>query len=781
MTDDEVLDVSAASTSIQRECTFCGSGGGLCPECAEEEESVMQRKSVGSTVTQLTQGLRGASGDGKDANPLDQTYVDNLEGSGDPLPGSVRTYFEPRFGFDFSRVRVHKDNQAAESAREVNALAYTVGLDVVFGNGEYEPATPYGQRLLAHELVHVVQQTRNREYGNCVTMVSRKNGRGSCTSVIIILPNSVTFIGDRGAISASIVTDLTPGDYTIRYEAGKDKFVIDPWPTEDIVLNVSLTDRSRSEIETYKAYRDSLSGTVASLHVAAASSGSEVSLPGGGESAPIDEIPIDVTYSLVGSPSGFELPPHLARSTLIGGARGLGYLLSPPIRSWYDPLLPLSTRLGPGRAPLGSSGGAWTLERYLGYDVRTGLRPRFPTEGGELALRELTGSSEWFTRYGIRSRDLETLPGLIARMSEGGMDTLAVSEQALLRSFFRAHAEGGLVFASPAMSATSRAGLSGVEGVAPFLREAPYVVRIEVPSSAVADVNAVLGAERSAHLVKEIEVLVTMDARGNVTNVRPNPTSSLGRSTGYLRWGGKAVLVVGIGISAYRIGTASKEELPRVIGEEAGGWTGGLGGAALVAGGCIAFGIASGGIGLFLCGLAGGIAGGIGGSYVGGEIGEHAGSGSPFGSRSFESPIFRCFTGDTQVSLWDGSCKPISEMKIGDEVKSFDEHHKRISTSRVTKVFENPSQDYLKILVEEDVTIKVTPSHKVFANGSWTKAGLLSAGDSLLWYDHSSDQLSPRRVKWIKKERAGPLVYDFSVNPYHTYFAEGVLAHNKLP
>jgi len=65
---------------------------------------------------------------------------------------------EPRFGHDFSQVRVHMDAQAAESARAVNALAYTVGRDMVFGDRQYSPGTSIGYKLLAHELTHVVQQ-----------------------------------------------------------------------------------------------------------------------------------------------------------------------------------------------------------------------------------------------------------------------------------------------------------------------------------------------------------------------------------------------------------------------------------------------------------------------------------------------------------------------------------------------------------------------------------------------------------------------------------------------
>ena len=65
---------------------------------------------------------------------------------------------EPRFGHDFSQVRVHADTKAAESAQSVNALAYTFGHDMVFGRGQYEPGTSEGRKLLGHELAHVVQQ-----------------------------------------------------------------------------------------------------------------------------------------------------------------------------------------------------------------------------------------------------------------------------------------------------------------------------------------------------------------------------------------------------------------------------------------------------------------------------------------------------------------------------------------------------------------------------------------------------------------------------------------------
>jgi hypothetical protein len=89
-----------------------------------------------------------------------------LRSPGQPLDAAGRAFFEPRFGHDFSKVRVHTDTRAAESARAVSALAYTVGRDVVFDAGLYAPECPEGRKLLAHELAHVVQQSSASPYSD---------------------------------------------------------------------------------------------------------------------------------------------------------------------------------------------------------------------------------------------------------------------------------------------------------------------------------------------------------------------------------------------------------------------------------------------------------------------------------------------------------------------------------------------------------------------------------------------------------------------------------------
>ena len=99
--------------------------------------------------------LKSETGKSK-TRDLDQ--IDQVRQSpGQPLGAEVRARMEGSFGRDFSRVRVHTDAHAAESARNFNAIAYTVGTDVVFGAGKFDTETADGQKLLAHELAHVAQ------------------------------------------------------------------------------------------------------------------------------------------------------------------------------------------------------------------------------------------------------------------------------------------------------------------------------------------------------------------------------------------------------------------------------------------------------------------------------------------------------------------------------------------------------------------------------------------------------------------------------------------------
>src|SRR5205807_5303954 len=119
-------------------------------------------------------------------------------GGGQPLDESTRSFMEPRFGHDFSQVRVHTDERAAESARSVNALAYTAGQDVVFGGGQYEPGTNEGKKLLAHELTHVVQQEQS-------TQVAHQDKQAVATQIEVHSPRGVIFRVVEGIAVADIL------------------------------------------------------------------------------------------------------------------------------------------------------------------------------------------------------------------------------------------------------------------------------------------------------------------------------------------------------------------------------------------------------------------------------------------------------------------------------------------------------------------------------------------------------------------------------------------------
>ncbi len=129
----------------------------VCAECDEE----LHRQPIEEEEEELLQA-KEMPGQTPEVNSNVEANINALREGGQPLPESVRNYFEPRFGYDFSQVRVHTDMRAAESARSVNAQAYTVGQNIVFEKGQYSPSAKAGKKLLAHELTHTIQQEANK-------------------------------------------------------------------------------------------------------------------------------------------------------------------------------------------------------------------------------------------------------------------------------------------------------------------------------------------------------------------------------------------------------------------------------------------------------------------------------------------------------------------------------------------------------------------------------------------------------------------------------------------
>lgn len=169
---------------LQRSCACGGPAGisGECPSC--HAAKLMPARLPGAASPAV-------------APPI---VHDVLRSSGRPLDAATRGVMEPRFGRDFGQVRIHTGPVAAESARSVHALAYTVGNQIVFGGGNYAPGTARGDSLLAHELTHVVQQAGARpEYPLRIGPADDHHERAASAAA-----NSLASVGPTSAAPAGV-------------------------------------------------------------------------------------------------------------------------------------------------------------------------------------------------------------------------------------------------------------------------------------------------------------------------------------------------------------------------------------------------------------------------------------------------------------------------------------------------------------------------------------------------------------------------------------------------
>ena len=211
--EEEEKEAQRTPIQIRRMCPACEKEEAqrtpdpvqrMCPECEEEahrqpDESELQRALIpleddneeadeedenggGGGVIQTKRAGR----DPPDASAELATYVQSSRHGGQPLPQAARASFESRFGQNFGGVRVHTGTRASEAAAEINALAFTTGSDIYFGGGRFNPGTPEGDRLLAHELTHTIQQTGGRRLAPASS--AAENTEGSSDSTIDASP-----------------------------------------------------------------------------------------------------------------------------------------------------------------------------------------------------------------------------------------------------------------------------------------------------------------------------------------------------------------------------------------------------------------------------------------------------------------------------------------------------------------------------------------------------------------------------------------------------------------
>jgi outer membrane protein OmpA-like peptidoglycan-associated protein len=154
------ISLTSPAWQLQRKCD-CGThtiADSKCDSC--KKSSQLQRSAEHATPVEQ----------------IPSTVHNVLRSAGRPLDASTRNFFEPRFGQDFSRVRLHTDQRATESAVAVNARAYVAGDNLVVSNKHYQPNTHEGRKLLAHELAHVVQNGSSSHFANSSqTAISNPN------------------------------------------------------------------------------------------------------------------------------------------------------------------------------------------------------------------------------------------------------------------------------------------------------------------------------------------------------------------------------------------------------------------------------------------------------------------------------------------------------------------------------------------------------------------------------------------------------------------------------
>ena len=167
--------IAASPQSIQRKCADCEKEDKQVRRMTDkkEEEKKLQRATdkkeeekklqrMGDKKEEEKKLQKKEAGVSNAGTVNTSAYIHSLSGKGNHLPKQANQFFSSRMGYDFSGVKIHNDKAAADSAKEVNAKAYTIGNNIVFNEGQYNAESSEGKKLLAHELAHVIQNDDNK-------------------------------------------------------------------------------------------------------------------------------------------------------------------------------------------------------------------------------------------------------------------------------------------------------------------------------------------------------------------------------------------------------------------------------------------------------------------------------------------------------------------------------------------------------------------------------------------------------------------------------------------
>ena len=226
--------ISASRPTVQRVCADC-----------EEETSTRERAEQPVVAGDVTHVHRSASSaEASQVSGPVAASIHDMQGGGAPLPDATRAFFEPRFGADFSHVRVHTGAQARETAKSIDAKAFTVGRDIAFAGGQYSPDSDEGQKLLAHELTHVVQQRGGA--GAAVAANGISNAGGAAERQADAGATQVAAHGTSARLPASLMSVSAPASRaTVYRDPQRDVARAEPPPA---AIDSDLEDRIRAEL-----------------------------------------------------------------------------------------------------------------------------------------------------------------------------------------------------------------------------------------------------------------------------------------------------------------------------------------------------------------------------------------------------------------------------------------------------------------------------------------------------------------------------------------------------
>jgi len=585
-----------------------------------------------------------------------------LASTGQPLTSSELAFFEPRFGADFSQVRLHTDGLAQQSAHDVHAQAYTVGSHVVFGMGRYAPSSPVGQRLLAHELAHVIQQTDARR--GTKQLIQR-----TVDEVLInCADDQITFSHD-GTQSAYALDhcDVEEGTYTADVRLGTNRVDFDldadastrfnfQYSIRPGQANPSTFFRGQSRVRIVAAHASGNGGNGEGIqfNVRLLSAAELLNLSGLAPTSLPEGVMVPLSNAATSSPSAQTplTPSPLASSPLVPALAGAAHFSPTPFSF----------------IPANSTGVLWTNgHTSIFSNPQSALLPTIRGYRGNLAYytgEMFPGVGRWFT---IRLN--EGVPGAfrgdaLFPLLPGQQSYLYVVRDGAQAAQF-AQRLNATTYGDQYTYSPPRAGadpiLGAVEpneaqlyeiltrrGQAPMCtnncitRPAPEIeaaIGMRPTSRSGVDVmtgtgpNGVVDPAHAGRGRLMTDAMASGPLAPGVQRLNITVTPGASASMFLVRGGGKVLLVYGIYHTEERIRESiGTPQLPTVLGEETGSWIGGLLGSAL--GGAAA--------GAILCaptgpvtavcvvgGFVGGFIVGAIGSAVGSEVGHTAVQGRP--------------------------------------------------------------------------------------------------------------------------------------------------------